>query len=268
MKIKLFVLFFTCISLNGLTVFAQKEVKLDLVEIKGVLLSANDSTPISYVHIVDLSTGFATICDQNGNFSFRIDRNDTIRFSAVGFETLLLNLGTESSFKKKFSFTIFMKEKIYKIDEILVRPYANFSDFKYAFINLELPEDKFAVNLNLPNVADLKFKYDPRDEPIPVVGPPDIVSVGASYTIEGPITKLYDKYSRKGKGNTKFHELVAIAPRYNKDVIKRVTGLKDESEILSFMFFCDLSHDFIQAATDYEIVAAINECYEEYTKQN
>lgn len=254
MKFKLFIFLIVCLSLINISVSAQTEVKLDLVEIKGVLLSAEDSLPISYGHIVDMTTGFATVCDHVGSFSFHMNRNDTIRFSAIGFETLLLNLDTETSFKKKFSFTIYMKQKIYKIDEIIVRPYANFSDFKYAFINLNLQKDNFAVNLNLPEIqADPRVRYGNGQ---------------IGLVIEGPITKLYEKYSRKGKANTHYRELVAIAPRYNKEIVKRVTGLKDESEILSFMFFCDLSYDFIQAATDYEIVTAINECYEEYTKHN
>ena len=147
-----------------------------------------------------------------------------------------------------------MKEKIYNIPEVEVRPYPNFSDFKYAFLHLELPKDSLEVELNLPEFETPK--------------PFTIANFELKLVLDGPFTKLYDKYSVRGKDKFAHAELKIKTSKFNQEIVKRVTGLTDPDVILSFMFFCDISAAFITQATDYEIIEAINECYKEFTSHN
>ena len=236
-----------------LHVSAQTNDKIEPIQIKGIILSVIDSTPIAYVHIIDLTTGYGTAGDYMGEFSMRIYLGDTIRFSALGYKSLLLNLD-EAPSGKHASFTIYMEEKVYDIPEIEVHPYPNFSDFKHAFLNLELPEDSFKVDLNLPEVGTSQAARFANGQ--------------VGLIIEGPFTAIYDKFSRKGKDKRAYDELMIRRTSYNAEVIKRVTGLTDPDQIISFMFFCDISTAFITQASDYEIIEAINKCFKEFTADN
>jgi hypothetical protein len=54
--------------------------------------------------------------------------------------------------------------------------------------------------------------------------------------------------------------------RYNKALVSRITGLKTEDDLKKFMQFCALQIKFILESTDYELYAAISNCYDEYCR--
>ena len=97
---------------------------------------------------------------------------------------------------------------------------------------------------------------------------------GLTLSIPGPITALYDAFSKEGKSKRKLELLVnqdekkvVAARRYNAKVIRQITTFKTDKEIQDFMLFCNLSVDFIVSSTEYYLYKAIHECLLAYNAE-
>jgi len=58
-----------------------------------------------------------------------------------------------------------------------------------------------------------------------------------------------------------------IEPRYNVGMVMRITGL-DKAEAEEFMEFCDFPASFLLNASEYRIIAEIEEQFERYRVNN
>jgi len=140
--------------------------------------------------------------------------------------------------------------------ETVIYPYPATADaLKKEFLELRL-EDTLAIDLHL-EMAEIKL-------PIPM-----------GVVINGPFTKLYETFSRHAKLESKHqalvkanHNFLQAAKLYNKDLGRKLTGLKDEKKIIRFMEFCDLEPEFILNTNAYELYFAINNCYKEFVSIN
>jgi hypothetical protein len=143
-----------------------------------------------------------------------------------------------------------------------------------------LKEAVLAMEDQTPKIPDLKLN-DPKFYNIPLPGGQPKVSIpgmpdpGLTVTLPGPITALYDAFSKEGKSRRMFESLtnqdnkkVVAARRYNADVVQRVTHFKTDKEIQDFMLFCNLSVDFIVSSKEYDLYKAIHECLLAYNEVN
>jgi hypothetical protein len=131
-----------------------------------------------------------------------------------------------------------------------------------------------------PKTPDLKLN-DPKFYNTPITGSlpknniPGMADPGLTYTIPGPITALYDAFSKEGKSRRKFEVLVSqdqrkvvAARRYTAEVVKRVTHFQTDKEIQDFMLFCNLTVDFIVRSNEYDLYKAIHDCLLAYNEEN
>jgi len=135
-------------------------------------------------------------------------------------------------------------------------PYQTFSEFKYAFLNFKDPDEP-ELKMDLPEVVP-----EPDVEKMPP---------GFGVVIPGPITFLYDRFSRRGKAlrnyqNVLRQEELAIraALVVNPQVIERLTGLKDRVEINAFLIHCGITDEYVVNTRETEVYARIIACYETY----
>ena len=87
-------------------------------EIKGTLLDLDKKTVLPYANIVVLHKNKGAITNEKGQFLLNIDKlnkNDTINFQYIGFETKKLTLRQLDS-----SSVIYLKENTYNLNEIFV----------------------------------------------------------------------------------------------------------------------------------------------------
>jgi len=56
----------------------------------------------------------------------------------------------------------------------------------------------------------------------------------------------------------------AIYEKFNAEIVKNVTKLTDEDEILSFMLFCNFDQKYLLEVNPVDLLARIAEKYEEY----
>ncbi len=228
--------------------------KPEWVVIQGVVLGLPDSTAVPGVHVLNPIRGVGTTTNVDGQFAMRVKAGDEIRFTAIGFESTTLTV-TDSLVAKEERLIIVLTDKIYDLPTVEVRPYATFTEFKYAFLNFKDPDPP--LDLNLPEV---QAHYDPRD-------PGEMVSV----TAPGPISVLYDHFSRREKEKRQYQEVLAqeeLARKakrvINPTVVKNLTGIDNEEEYYAFLRFCNMSNEYIVHTREYEVYERLRQCFAQY----
>jgi len=226
---------------------------------------------IENVHVVDISGNRGTTSNLEGQFRIIAFPDDTIRFTCVGYIPYKFHIPVDRQ-TPVVPLHIVLQFDTVQISGVNIYPWP--SDAK------ALKEAILAMEDQTPKVPDLKLN-DPRytGGPLPVGSPPTNIpgmgNPGLTYTIPGPITALYDAFSKAAKSQRKYESLVkddqkkvVAAQRYNPEVIRQITSFKSDKEIQDFMLFCNLSVDFIVSSTEYNLYKAIHECLLAYNEVN
>lgn len=207
--------------------------------------------PIPSVNIY--TNQYGTVSDIDGNFSFKLNPQDTIRFSFVGYETYLLHL-SDSMQTEKLEVEILLKPSLQELGEVTVHSFMSERDFKDAVIAYKLPNEKKVRKM-------AGFYY----------GPPKPVKAKA---FSSPISYIINKFGKQAKQAKNFEKQKSIyehqkylRSKYNKDIVANITGLNGD-ELDDFMHFCKLSDALIEAANEYDMALAINKCFEDFKSNN
>ena len=132
--------------------------------------------PMQFVHILIKNKARGTISDTKGMFSFIVEPNDTIMFSAVGYKRTGLVI-PETFESSHFPVDIIMEGDTIEIREVIILPWKTYQEFKQAFIALELPDDDLQRafhnlamihsqihNPDAPPDPDLNYQYHLREQ--------------------------------------------------------------------------------------------------------
>jgi hypothetical protein len=225
------------------------------MSLQGVVISQRDSAVIPNVHIINISSARATISGTDGQFWIHAAVGDSIRFQAIGFETLV-HFVHPGLLDNEGNHLVTLEEKTYELPVVEVFPYQTFSEFKYAFLNFDEPDEP-DYTIEFP-----EFIPEPDLEKMPL---------GFGVAIPGPITFLYDRFSKRGKAQRKYQnvliqeDLARRAERVvNPQIIERLTGLKERGEINTFLIYCGITDEYVVNTRDTEVYARIIACYEAY----
>jgi hypothetical protein len=216
-------------------------------------ITNNQSIPLSNVHVIDLNTRTGTITSSDGLYRLPVYAKDTVRFSSVGYKTTLLIMAGTADQVLLANFQLITDTL--NLTEIVIRPYPkDLQTLKREFLSLELTEEP---------------KVDLHMDEIEIQGP-----VNSGMVISGPFTALYEAFSRHAKIMRKYESLIRqdnlkllVSKRYNMDIVQKITGLKDEQEVLEFMEFCNLEPEFILRVNDYDLFCAVNDCLKKFMTQ-
>ncbi len=219
--------------------------------IRAKIMDSETLTEVPGVHVVNVNDDQGTVSDIDGNFSIVAFPGDSIFLSSVGYQPRYYVVG-DSVMEK--SVKLLIDPATIELSSVNVFAYKSERDFKNAVIALQLPEEK-TTKLVIPG-----FYYGPKKE----------VSAG----VGSPISFLVSKFGKKAKQEKRFKAAKErdayrnlINSKYNKEIVEKITGLKAEA-LKEFMDQCTLSDTFIENANEYDIIVAINNCFEEYQNNN
>ena len=237
------ILFFLLISVN---VFSQEEeIIIDpiLINLKGVLISKNDSLPVPYAHVVNLRTHGGTTTDAEGRFSIQMLNVDSLRISALGYMREWIAIPVNQN--KDSTLIVSVRPIIYAIDEVTVRGRSpiyvgELGTGKPVDISPELRGDAFNSK------------------------PPWYASIFA------PASFLQYHLSKKEKAKRMAREAMIaekdwerLSQLYNLKTIEEMTGLTGEEADLFMIWFN--SKSLLNArSTEYDVRAAISQQYKIY----
>jgi hypothetical protein len=193
---------------------------------------------IGHCHIVNITQNKGTVADAKGEFRIQANVGDIIVFSAVGYESLRIEL-TETMYN--YGYVAMLKPSAYTLEEITITQF----------------------QMNLPEIRRSEIYV----APLPNQGGINI-PISAS-----PITFLYNKYSREAKRLRHYNsiidetaEFMLIGEKFNGELVAQITGLKDD-ELIAFISFCDFSNYFILNYSMETIKRAIRQKYAEFSER-
>lgn len=234
----------------ALTTFVgfSQEIKTTLIQ--GKVVDAQTHTPIPGVNIYTRQYG--TVSDIDGNFSFLLKKEDTIKFSFVGYEDHFFSLN-DSILSENIEVNISLTASLQELKEVMVHSFMTEQNFKDAVIAYKLPKEKKVKKM-------AGFYYGPAKP----VNPKAFTS---------PISFLVSKFGKQAKQERHFikqkeifEQQKYLSSKYNKDIVANITGLNGD-ELDDFMHFCTLSDSVIEQASEYDMTLVINKCLKDFNEQ-
>jgi len=197
-----------------------------------------------------------TTSDDSGKFSINANETDTLLFQVLGYRNKKM---VASNLSPDYS-KIKLSQTKYPIKEVVVGPLGNYRQFKQMVLAYDPNKDK----IKIPGLKEPKYR------PIPIMEDREYWK-NPGLLLTSPFSFLYQNFSKEAKSKYKYHDEKKREPeqlraniKYNKSLVSQLTGLKEESEISSFMLYCNFSHDFIMITNEYDLCLIIKEKYKEY----
>lgn len=109
MRLTILILLLNCNTIFGQTIY-------------GTVINEKSELPVEYVNIGILGKNIGTVSDNNGKYSLLIDSQydeDSLLFSCVGYLPYTIKV---ADLKKDTRTSIHLKEKIYAINEVIIKP--------------------------------------------------------------------------------------------------------------------------------------------------
>lgn len=207
------------------------------------------------VHLWNESTRMGTISDASGEFAIHVRSQDTVVFSAIGYESYVTVIS--SSLNQKV--VVRLKSKKYEIDELVVRRFRNYESFKYQVIHLDLPEEETAElkeHIKLTSIA-AALEND-RERAIK-----EKLETGRLGYIT-PLGKGIDreKAFKEKMSNLKKRERV-INAKFNRVLVGDLTQLEGD-ELSEFIALCNFSDEYLYESDLSTIVEALYAKLDDY----
>lgn len=237
----------------SLTVHAQDNP--NATAISATIVNELDNRPLASANVININTVKGAITNEQGKFTLAATVNDTLHITMLGFKSLRLRV-TNDWIKNKET-TIYLTEKAYALEEVIIRPYKLTG---YLEIDAKLVPSKQDYRYSISGIA---AGYEVGD-----TSPQAFKRVVES--IFNPADLLYNVFGKKPKELKRLREMKKddtvrnlLESKYDRETISILLGVspKEISEILER---CNYSEAFIKSANDLQIMDAISACYEEY----
>src|SRR5476651_304433 len=152
-------LFFILAMLAATSVFAQKAER-PLVQFSGVVFNADSSKAVlPYVTITNLSSNNqVNLANYKGYFSFVAHEQDTLRFSSIGFSTVLVVIPSGLT-EKSYTIQVKLSPAIIHLPQVRVFPWATTDEFHKDFLSMKIADDDMEIarkNISGKSIASLE----------------------------------------------------------------------------------------------------------------
>jgi hypothetical protein len=137
MKLLVSILFAVFILFCSAELQAQER---KIIQYSGIVTTVGSGLPVGYATVTNLSfRNEAFAANNEGYFSFVAHVGDTIRFTSVGFDPLVVTIPEVSG--DKYTANIIMQNLVTELPMVTPYPWASIEEFNIAFMNLDVSED-------------------------------------------------------------------------------------------------------------------------------
>jgi hypothetical protein len=225
------------------------------------LLDSGTHLPVAHAHIILLAKRQGTISNEEGFFRVSIGRADTLIISAVGYRRLKINCVEDIEGAGETQ-TIYLQPESYAIDSVSIVRYRSYYNFikDVATREILMSEEEKRVEKLKRNINDVNTDslIIPQQSPYEV--PYLKIASKTFYFGEDWYSKQRKKINRKIKRDQKMQPIYEII---SAEGVHRLTGLEG-AQAIEFLVFCNFSTKFLEKSTEYEVVKAVLDKYEEY----
>ena len=250
--LRLFILITLSVSINFIN--AQNKSLIAFVE------NAADNSPISSVHVINLSQVIGVITDKTGKFEIQAQLNDTLYFSYLGFKSIKVRV-TNDLLKFKNS-KIQLTELAYALEEVIIKPYELTGYLEIDAKNVPISK---SYRYSIPGLPSRGYEGGSRNSGAfskvvnAIFNPADFL-----YNLFGKQPRQFKKLQQM-KEDFRIREL--LSSKFDRETLVELLQVQkiDIDEILRN---CNFSDSFILTANDLQILDAISGCYEEFKVLN
>jgi len=218
-----------------------------LVRVKGRVISAGDSAAVPFAHVVYTRNRTATSTNVSGLFTMVMLNVDSLFISAMGFKTKVVKL--PRYFNETSVLTVYLEPVVYLIGEVKVT-------------GEKLRPNMDGIPQGSPSDIPQELRGDAFNEKPPLLA-----------AIVNPLSYFQYFLSHKEKEKREVREAVALeknwemhAQNYNKEMVKRLTGLNDQ-QAEEFMIWFNAKNVLPYTSNEYEVRAAVRSYFEMYKRQ-
>ena len=249
---RLFILITLSVSINFIN--AQNKSLIAFVE------NAADNSPISSVHVINLSQVIGVITDKAGKFEIQAQLNDTLYFSYLGFKSIKVRV-TNDLLKFKNS-KIQLTELAYALEEVIIKPYELTGYLEIDAKNVPISK---SYRYSIPGLPSRGYEGGSRNSGAfskvvnAIFNPADFL-----YNLFGKQPKQLKKLQQM-KEDYRIREL--LSSKFDRETLVELLQV-EKIDIDEILRNCSYSDSFIISANDLQILDAISGCYEEFKVLN
>jgi hypothetical protein len=161
---KVIYLFIVLISFNA---NAQYSVSNNIVELTGVVMTADSLRFIPFASVNIKGKNQGTYSSDMGVFSLIAQKGDTLLFTSIGYRDKSYVIPTTLA-DRRYSIIQLMVQDTFYLPETIIRPGPSKARFDYAFKYWQIPDDKFEIarkntEQNTLRVTSLALANDGRE---------------------------------------------------------------------------------------------------------
>ncbi|MEY4834226.1 MAG: hypothetical protein RI980_341 [Bacteroidota bacterium] len=243
---------FLFLILNAAFGFSQSDSLQ--IKVKGKIMDIKTKMPIERVTVLNNNTSAVVLASENGDFEISAKTNDKLLFSHLGYNyaEVVVNQKWYSEVQ-----TIFLSLKENEIETVLVTSYTLTG-------YLEIDTKLIPVNENYRyNIAGLNLGYEPGMKA-------KNATENLLKSLSNPVDLVYSLFNSKEKDFKKLinlkndtHFASILSNNTNREVLVMLLQL-DKNEIDKILEKCNYSKNFINTASDLQVLDALATSYNDY----
>ncbi len=147
-----------------LTAFANDDPRpRRVIQFSGLVLTGDSLMPLPYTTVWVKNTRRGTSTDYYGFFSIPVYERDTLRFSSVGYTDVFFVIPDTLSHPRYSAVQMMTRDTIH-LSETVVYPWPTREQFRYAFLNTDVPSDDY--DRAMKNLARAEMRERFREMPM------------------------------------------------------------------------------------------------------
>lgn len=229
--------------------------------IRGKVVDAIHGRGVEYTSVLNFSRQTRIYCNAGGEFRMDAQRGDTLVFYAVGYYYRKV-IVEDAMLYSTDPFLFTLQQQALEIAEVRIIGLGTYEEFKQDFIHLDRPRtktDELAENLaQASHVAAReayeKAKADKMLDGITLVTVPILTPEEKERLVLARIIKQ-EKIEDQ------------IYQKFNPMVVKKVTGLTDDDEVIAFMLYCNYSDVYLLDVNEYDLMVSLARKFEMYQEK-
>lgn len=236
------------------SVFGFSQTDSLQLKVKGKIMDIKTNTSIARVTVLNKNNSAVVLASENGEFEISATLNDELLFSHLGYNYTEVKVSQKWLSGNK---TILLSEKITEIETVVVTSYKLTG---YLQIDTKL----IPVNENYRyNIAGLNLGYEPGMKA-------KNATENLLKALSNPVDLVYSLFNSKEKELKKILELkkdanfaAILSKNTDRESLMMLLRL-DKNEIDIILEKCNYSKNFIDTASDLQVLDAIATSYNDY----
>jgi len=229
--------------------------------IRGNVKDESSGDALEYAYILNYSLQKKVYSNSKGEFRLAAEEGDTLVIYAVGY--LYNKVVVNNEILSSDSVTIFLTQQTYDLSEAKIIAIGSYEEFKQKFIALDR---KITRNENLNNylagiasVEGVEAYAEAEAE--------RAATSGVTFATV-PILTPEEKERIKLAGIIE-KEMVRdqVYQKFNPMLVKKITGISSDEEVIEFMVFCKFSDAYLLEVNEYDLAGRISLKYELFQKK-